>query len=200
MAVETESFTASNGTAITGVGSSIWTYANGGTDQLFVTSNEIRHKINTNLTTIALRAGTFTDNQYAQIKLAKVSVSQSRIGVAVRTSAGNGYFFYADGGEYFFGKMASYSQTLLRIAGRTFNVNDILRLEVEGTTLRLIQNSSTFWTATDSTLSSGNPGVSGNGLNATDFNAADDWEGGDLVTAALQNFQYDWPHQLHARR
>jgi hypothetical protein len=28
----------------------------------------------------------------------------------------------------------------------------------------------------------------------------DDWEGGDLVAAALQNFQYDWPHQLHARR
>jgi hypothetical protein len=200
MAVETESFTASDGTAITNVGSSIWTYAAGTSDHLFVTSNQVRHKINTNSTTIASRAGTFTDNQYAQITLKKVSVSQSYIGVAVRSSSGNAYWLYVSGTAYVLGKTISFGYNEIRVAGRTFNINDVLRLEVEGTTLRAIQNGATFWTATDSALSTGKVGVSGAGTNVTDFNAADDWEGGDLVTAALQNFQYDWPHQLHARR
>lgn len=200
MAVETESFTAGNGTDITSVGSGLWSYANGSTAQLFVTSNEIRHKVNTNTASIASRAGTFTDNQYAQIKLTKTSVSQSYIGVGVRASPGNGYFLYVSGTTYVLGKVVSYGYNEIRVAGRTFNVNDILRLEVSGTTLTCKQNGSTFWTATDSALASGNPSVTGNGFNATDFNAGDDWEGGDLVTASLQFYQYDWPHQLHARR
>jgi hypothetical protein len=200
MAVETESFTASNGTAITGVGSSIWTYITGASDHLFVTSNEIRHKVNTNSTTVASRAGTFTDNQYAQIKITKLSVSQSRIGVAVRGSGTSAYWLYVDSSLYALGKMTNSVYSELRVASHTCSVGDVLRLEVEGTTLRAMKNGVAFWTATDSSFASGNPGVSGNGLNATDFNAADDWEGGDLVTAALQNFQYDWPHQLHARR
>jgi hypothetical protein len=200
MAVETESFTAANGTDITGVGSSIWSYVNGSSSFLSVTSNEIRHKVNTNTASIASRAGTFTDNQYAQIKLTKTSVSQSYIGVGVRASSGNGYFLYVSGTTYVLGKVISFGYNEIRVAGRTFNVNDILLLEVSGTTLTCKQNGTAFWTATDTAHASGNPAVTGNGFNATDFNAGDDWEGGDLVAAALQNFQYDWPHQLHARR
>lgn len=200
MAVETESFTAGNGTDITGIGSGLWSYANGSSTFLSVTSNEIRHKVNTNTASIAARAGTFADDQYAQIKLTKNSVSQSYIGVGVRASAGAGYFLYVSGTTYVLGKVVSYGYNEIRVAGRTFNVGDIIRLEVSGTTLTCKQNGATFWTATDASHSSGNPAVTGNGFNSTDFNAGDDWEGGDLVTAALQFYQYDWPHQLHARR
>ena len=58
----------------------------------------------------------------------------------------------------------------------------------------------TFLRKVEEAIASGNPGVSANGEDASQFAAGDDWEGGDLVTAAPQFYQYDWPHQLHARR
>ena len=200
MAVETESFTAGNGTDITSVGSSIWAYGNGSSGKLFVTDNQIRATLNENITWFARRAGTFTDNQYAQIKLVKFA-SSSRIGVCVRANtSGTGYLLVASNSEYFLISLVSYSFTLLRSAGLAFSVNDILSLEVSGTTLTCKKNGTSFWTATDSNIASGNPGVADLSANALDFTAGDDWDGGDLVAAALQNFQYDWPHQLHARR
>jgi hypothetical protein len=200
MAVETEAFTASNGTDITSVGSSIWAYSNGSSGDLFVTSNEIRPRLNFNNATAARRAGTFTNDQYAQIVL-RTLVSTSRIGVIVRgNTSGSFYALYAASNEYWLLKLVSYSFTLIRFGSRTFNTGDVLRLEVSGTGLTALQNGTSFWTATDASISAGNPGVSCNGENASLFTSGDSWEGGDLVTAALQNFQYDWPHQLHARR
>ena len=200
MAVETETFTAGNGTDITSVGSSIWAYGNGSSGKLFVTDNRIRAIVNGAIVWFARRAGTFTDDQYAQITLSKL-VTLSSIGVCVRANtSGTGYMLVAASNEYYLIKLVSFSYVLMRAAGRTFNVNDILRLEVSGTTLTCKQNGTAFWTATDSAITSGNPGVADQSENASDFSAGDDWEGGDLVATALQNFQYDWPHQLHARR
>ncbi len=88
----------------------------------------------------------------------------------------------------------------LRTGSLAFSVDDVLTLEASGTTLTCKKNGTSFWTQTDSNIASGNPGVADISANALDFTAGDDWEGGDLVTAALQKFQYDWPHQLHARR
>jgi hypothetical protein len=200
MATETETFTASNGTDITSVGSSIWAYGNGSSGKLFVTDNQIRAVLNETIAWFARRAGTFTDNQYAQIKLAKFA-SSSRIGVCVRANTtGTGYLLVASASEYLLIKRVSFSFVQLRAASLAFSVNDILSLEASGTTLTCKKNGTSFWTATDSDIASGNPGVADLSSNALDFTAGDDWEGGDLVTAALQNFQYDWPHQLHARR
>ena len=202
MAVETESFTAGDGTDITSVGSSIWAYTNGVSGDLFVTSNAIRPRLNKNNLMLARRAGTFADDQYAQIVItAMPSGVNTRIGVGVRcNTSGTGYYLYVQSGTYLLAKLVSYSATQLRLGGGTFAVNDVIRLEAEGTTLRAIKNGTTFWTATDSAIASGNPGVSANGEDASQFAAGDDWEGGDLVTAAPQFYQYDWPHQLHARR
>ena len=200
MAVETESFTAGNGTDITSVGSSIWAYGDGSSGKLFVTDNRIRPILNENFARFARRAGTFTDNQYAQITLAKLAAT-SYAGVCVRANtSGTGYILAVASNEYYLVKRVSFSFVLMRAAGRTFNTNDILRLEVSGTTLTAKQNGTAFWTATDSDIPSGNPGVSAWSKSASNFSAGDDWEGGDLVTTTLQNFQYDWPHQLHARR
>jgi hypothetical protein len=200
MATETETFTASNGTDITSVGSSIWAYGDGNSGKLFVTDNQIRAVLNQTIAWFARRAGTFTDNQYAQIKLAKFA-SSSRVGVCVRANTtGTGYLLVASASEYLLIKRVSFSFVLLRAASLAFSVNDILSLEASGTTLTCKKNGTSFWTATDSDIASGNPGVADLSSNALDFTAGDDWEGGDLVAAALQNFQYDWPHQLHARR
>ncbi len=200
MATETETFTAGNGTDITSVGSSIWAYGNGSSGKLFVTDNRIRAILNEGIAWFARRAGTFTDNQYAQITLSKLA-SSSSVGVCVRANnAGTGYILVAASNIYYLIKRVSYSYVELKSASGTFNVNDILRLEVSGTTLTCKQNGTAFWTATDSAITGGNPGVADMSFNASDFSAGDSWEGGDLVATALQNFQYDWPHQLHARR
>lgn len=200
MATETETFTAGNGTDITSVGSSIWAYGNGSSGKLFVTDNRFRSILNENIAWFARRAGTFTDDQYAQITLAKLAAT-SYVGVCVRANtSGTGYLLVASPTVYILIKRVNYGYVELRAAARTFNVNDILRLEVSGTTLTCKQNGTAFWTATDSDITSGNPGVADQSANASDFSAGDDWEGGDLVATTLQNFQYDWPHQLHARR
>jgi hypothetical protein len=200
MATETETFTASNGTDITSVGSSIWAYGAGTSGDIFVTANEFRPRLSMDLARFARRAGTFTDDQYAQVKLTAL-VSQSRVGVGVRANnAGSGYLLYVASGDYYLVKLVSGAFTILRYGANSFSVNDIIRLEVSGTGLTCKQNGTSFWTETDSALTSGNPGICGWGPSATVFSAADDWEGGDLAAAALQNFQYDWPHQLHARR
>ena len=200
MAVETESFTAGDGTDITSVSSGVWSYANGTTGDLYVTSNQIRHVVNRINLSLARRSGTFTDDQYAKITLKKVSVVAGWIGVAARVSNGNGYWLHAHSGGYGLGKLVSYGYTGLRFGSMSWTPGDILALEVEGTTLRCLKNGAMFWTQTDSSLASGAPGISASGENTTDFNAADDWEGGDLAVAAPQSWQYDWPHQLHVRR
>jgi len=200
MAVETEAFTAANGTDITSVGSSIWAYGNGSSGKLFVTDNRIRSILNENVAWFARRAGTFADNQYAQIKLAKFA-SNSHVGVCVRANtSGTCYLLVASSSGYFLSRRINFNYVELRAGSLAFSVNDVLTLEASGTTLTCKKNGTSFWTQTDSNIASGNPGVADISSNALDFTAGDDWEGGDLATAALQNFQYDWPHQLHARR
>lgn len=197
MTVVTESFTAPDGTDITAVGSGIWAYGNGVAGSLFVTSNALRPVVNVNTAWFARRAGTFDNDQYAEAKLSTVAVS-SHMGVCVRANnAGTGYLLYASNDEYYLWRRVNYGAVLLRSAYRTFNVNDVIRLEAEGTTLRLIQNGSTFFTTTDSAIASGNPGVSGNGWPATTtFTAIDDWAGGDLNAPPAYTAPYYVAHSI----
>jgi hypothetical protein len=209
MAVETETFTAADSTHITSVGSSIWSMTEGDASRLIIDSNALRTNSAQNWLTVARRAGTFTDNQYAQCVLRNLNAANStsfaspRVGVAVRNgsaSSGTFYILLVWSDWFLLSKRISFSSTDLRSASGTFTNGDSLRLEVEGTTLRCLKNGSQFYTTTDAGISSGNPGIASSTNSNGSAASMDDWEGGDLVTAALQNFQYDWPHQLHARR
>lgn len=197
MTVVTETFTAPDGTDITSVGSGIWAYGDGTSGRLFVTSNALRPVVNVNTAWFARRAGTFSNDQYAEAKLS-TAVTSSHMGVCVRANtSGTGYLLYVSSAEYYLWRRVSYGAVLLRSAYRTFNTNDVIRLEVEGTTLRLKQNGSTFYTSTDSAIASGNPGVSGNGWPATTtFTAIDDWEGGDLSAPPAYTAPYYVSHSI----
>lgn len=200
MAVESESFTASNGTDITSVGSSIWAYGNGSSGKLFVTSNALRPIVNEVIAWFARRAGTFTDDQYAQGTLTRL-VNLGWAGVCVRANtAGTAYILMASSTGYLVVRRVSFGYVQIGGASRSFSVGDIIRLEASGTTLTAKVNGATLVTITDSNIASGNPGVACMGESATDYSAIDDWEGGDLAVTALQSWQYDWPHQLHVRR
>jgi hypothetical protein len=73
------------------------------------------------------------------------------------------------------------SFTNLGRATATLNVGDVITLSVQGTTLKVLQNGIQILTATDSTLSSGVPGMFNSGDSGITSAAFSYWEGGSLV-------------------
>lgn len=131
-------------------------------------------------------ADAFAANQYAQGALTGIVDSGSAIGVAVRCTAGGNYYglYYgagAGGGLYLFKMVGG---AWIEIASATvgiWSVGDVIRLEVEGTTLTPKRNGvliAAIGTKTDSSLSSGAAGLSG--YDALSECNLDNWEGGNL--------------------
>lgn len=149
-------------------------------------------------------AGTFTDDQYSSLVIGVLAYENVNInmGVIVRASADNDSTsalntrdFYgvsvcldAGGPNYttVLYKVVNGTVTSLNSGSASWAVNDRIELEVEGTTLRVCKNGTALggsWTVTDSSLTTGNPGVAmSSGGNASFY--ADDWEGGNLGGAA----------------
>lgn len=136
-------------------------------------------------------AGTFTNNQYAVLKLTTINVgSTGYIGVVVRasgdTDSARDYYEldHFDGSgtplvELY--RTVNGSVTLLDSRASPFVNGNTIELEAQGTTLRAMRNGQTLYTITDSMLTTGNPGAM-NEPNLTLF--GDDWEGGNLVAGA----------------
>ena len=196
----TDSFTASNGTQLTGY-SANWSLGNALASDFIIDTNAIRTPFNRAITLFAYYSGSFSNDQFAEGKIAQVGSVGQYMGVVVRSGEGNGYGCYVTSGAFNVWKTVSYSWTSLASGGITLNAGDVIRLEVSGTTLTAKQNGSTLWSGADSALSSGAPGITGTGEAASGtYTLLDDWVGDDLVVAPPQFYQYDWPHQLHARR
>ena len=138
--------------------------------------------------------GTFSDNQYAQ---AKVSVSGTTagtgVGVLVRSNSASIDFYGARvnkavADNLVIMKRTSGAQTELASFTVTWVDGDVLRLDVNDTTLTVKQNGATIGSTTDSDIASGRPGLTSD--DPITSGAADDWEGGDLgggPLLALQN-------------
>lgn len=138
-------------------------------------------------------AGSFTDDQYSQLKLLNpldFAGSTQRAGVIVRASSdtGNNRDYYeayiasdsASTPTTYLAKWVNGTRTGLYSAAQTWAVNDTISLEVEGTTLRVCRNGTPLggsWTVTDSSITTGLPGVTlAGGANCL----GDDWEGGNM--------------------
>jgi hypothetical protein len=196
----TESFTNVNGTELF-THSASWQISNALTSDFVIDSNALRTPFNRGFTLAAYYAGTFSNDQYAEAKITQVGSATQRMGVAVRAGAGSAYVFLVGSGEWFLAKLVSFGYVGLTSGSLTLTANDVIRLEASGTTITAKQNGSTISTVTDASHASGNPGVCGDGSAASGtYTLLDDWVGDDLTAASLQLFQYDWPHQLHARR
>jgi hypothetical protein len=118
--------------------------------------------------------------QYAQIKLTALNGdADSGMGPAVRVqSSGSAYFCQGNTTDTRLYKVVGGTFTQLGPTAGACAVNDVLYIEVQGTSLTVKQNGSTIiGPVTDSDISTGNAGlwafIAGNP-------AGDDWEGGDF--------------------
>ncbi len=145
-------------------------------------------------------AGTFDDDQYASVKMlgAPAGGSQAAIGAIVRASGSAGtrtfYEFFVDGlaSNYntTLSKWVNGTRTVLHTStGVTWAANDLISIEVEGTTVRGCKNGVALggsFTVTDSDISTGAPGV----VVASSGIFGDDWEAGD-ITAPVSSMSGD---------
>lgn len=198
----TDSFTASNGTELTGY-SANWSLGNALSSDFVIDTNAVRTPFSRAIALHAYRNdGVFANDQYAEAKIAQVGSAAQYMGVCVRSGNGDAYALVVDGTNYLMWRLVGYgSYTQLAFAALTVSAGDTIRLEASGSTLTAKLNGSTVTTVVDATLTSGRPGVAGQGgASSGTYTLLDDWVGDDLSAAALQLFQYRWPHQLHARR
>lgn len=133
-------------------------------------------------------ADTFGDDQYSEYTVAQGPGSAYQ-GVVVRAASGpDGYFWIAN--------LSSPNGSLYRVDDGTFTelqggipgptaVNDVLRLEAEGSNLRCYLNGvQTGSTQSDATYASGSAGVGVSFTSGGSPARGDDWEGGNLGGAS----------------
>ena len=99
-----------------------------------------------------------SNDQWAEATVAAQS-NDAYIGPIVRGSTNNYYIFYGDPNNRAIYRLVSGTATNLASSASGFAINDVLRLEVEGTTLRAYINGSLWTSLTDSSLASGNAGI-----------------------------------------
>jgi len=157
---ESDTFTGTNGTSIQAHNAN-WTVPQG---SFQIQSNAI--KPNTAATHSLARWGNcyWNDDQVSNVVLGTATVN-SYIGPAVRVqpSGASGYALEWDGNNAYILKFASGTVSILASIGygSTF-AGSTLTLDVTGTTLTAKRDGSTFGlSATDSTYTSGNPGIAG---------------------------------------
>ena len=198
----TDAFTGTNGTELPTY-SANWSLGNALSSDFVIDTNSLRTPFSRAISLHAYRNdGSFANDQYAEAKIVQVGSASQYMGVCVRSGNGDAYAFVVDGINYLMWKLIGYGgYTQLAFAALAVVAGDTIRLEASGTTLTAKLNGSTVTTVTDSALTSGRPGVAGQGGAASGtYTLLDDWVGDDLTAAALQFWQYRWPHQLHARR
>lgn len=156
--------------------------------------------------------GTFADAQYAEIELVDPSGGSDYIGPAVRcsdTGSGvNGYWFYAalGAGRWFWGYMVNGSYTALdNNAGYTtgWAAGDILRIEVSGTTVKLLRNGVDLNapnTTNRTECGSGRPGLCGYHNSAGTGTNGKNWVGGDLDRFRAWDYAPDVQQLFHNQR
>lgn len=141
-------------------------------------------------------AGSFTDDQYSSTLITALGFITSDYSIGAVCRAGSGtnssrnYYevvVLADssGPNYTteVNKVVAGTFTSLNSASRAWATSDRIEIECQGTTIRGLKNGTAFFTVTDSSLSTGLPGIAGTN-DGTDANVTgDDWEGGNLTVS-----------------
>lgn len=181
----TDTFTAGDGTPLQNLhGGGVWVIDAGA---FGVYSNSLVGGSPSNVSLARRVADTYPNDQYAQGVIAEMTGSPE-IGVGIRIQAGgNGYYYQCGAGWRALVKIVGGTTTEL---GSTSNagcaVSDVIRIEAEGTTIRVFRNGvpdtglGTSGVANDATFSSGSAGVYA--WSAATTVRLDDWEAGALAT------------------
>ena len=134
------------------------------------------------------------DDQYCQAKFIETGTNTDRWAVAVRAQSGAASGYYGGRNQSSFGtyelriwKRDAAGPTLTSLAveaSSSLAVNDVIKLEVSGTTFNLYVNGVFRLTATDSQFASGYAGLSIRQASGTNtLPVLDDWEVGDSIAS-----------------
>jgi hypothetical protein len=176
---DADTFTYANGNLAT-VSSGKWTMDTWFSTDLVVSGNAITGVAasGSRSDVITSWAGSTTD-QWADLKIASGSGSGSPGPVVRSNGAGTYYFVTCNiGGTPTLQRATGNSAFALAGGTHVVAVGDVLRLEAQGTTLRVFVNGVLDITFTDTNIASGKPGVYG--TIATIF--GDNWAAGDFST------------------
>ncbi len=179
----TDAFTGSDGTALTTY-SANWTL-NFGNFALF--SNSLRPNggdVNTDAAA-HWNADTFGNDQYAQGTVPAISTAYMGVAARCATSAATFYNFLVNSDAYYLNKYVAGAGTNLgNTPSPDLTVGDTLRIEANGTSIVAKRNGTNkIGPITDSSITSGSAGVTGNGT-GTGGVRIDNWEGGNLGAAS----------------
>lgn len=204
----TEAFTDSDGVQLT-THSASWTLNSGDFDIL---NNRLRVDDAGNEVYIAAHwnADSFNDNQYAEMTSKLQTNNQWHyLGVSVRCAAAANTFYSVvwaddDANRKILSKVVAGSRTaILNAFGSAWSADAVLRLEAEGTTLRVYDDEvQEGGDQTDAAIASGYAGVGGWHWSGGDPENTlyDDWEGGNLAGAAGQPISLRSTTVPHSRR
>lgn len=164
-----------------------WDVISGSTGPLNVNNNQARWNINVDDGSEVYNGGiTWPDDQYSEADIIGSSGSTGvGFGVCVRGSLGTNFYRIVVGvgaaTDLEIGKFISAAYTVLGVAVASGWVSgDRLRTEIAGSTLSMYKNGSLVTTRTDTSITTGKPGLAYSSL--MDAARADNWAGGDLVT------------------
>jgi hypothetical protein len=138
-------------------------------------------------------AGVFTNDQYSSLVLTGIGTDFSYVGVIARASGDqdNARDYYKYQMRGIFGttaliKCVNGVETNLSVTPSTLTWvdGDRIEIEVEGTSIRGLQNGVVRHTATDSSLTTGAPGVFAAHISQVPP-FGDDWEGGNITAGGV---------------
>jgi hypothetical protein len=179
-----DNFTGTNGTAVQ-VNNSGWGVNTSG---MVIQSNALAGNTLNHDAFIYWNADAFNNDQYSQLTVVAVTAN-TYAGPAVRmakSSTQTAYFLQGDSGDgLYLMKIVSSTETQLGSAGAVLAANDVLRLDVVGTTLTPKKNGSAVsppGAQTDSSIASGAAGI--NIFNNSTGTLVDDWSADNYSAAA----------------
>ena len=129
----------------------------------------------------------FTDNQFSQCTMKTITGGSANdgtgVGVSVRVASGARTYYRcvvnaAGSGNVEIAKSVAGTYTFLARTTSAFVSGDVLRLEVNGTTLTAYKNGVSILTIGDSSVTTGKPGLAYSSVLTAA--SVDDWSGGNL--------------------
>ncbi len=164
-----------------------WSRAINAADDFSISSNQAAVRASGTHTADYWSASSFSDDQFSLATFLNVPTYIGLVLVRAASSTANTYFGGEDpyhlstGSAYVIGKEVSGSFTMLASSSQTMAINDVVEIDVKGTSLTLIVNGATLLTATDTAITSGAPGIYAK-VSVAGQAVMDNWSGGNITT------------------
>lgn len=169
-----------------------------------ITSNTVQNTATKQAMGAFWSANAFAADQFSQFTVISAKGSIFALSPAVRLTLAGGY-------ECAFKSGISNATGIYKLTGtssyllsggvtQTLSADDVLRCEIQGSTITQYHNGAVLQTVTDSTYTSGSPGF----VNFSDAGAAsisiDNWSGGNLHPITHLDIEQDWTKPQHFTR